>query len=101
MPARRKAKREERGPGGLFVTLQQPCTRDLVLCWAFVPHYYQPVIHQASLDHFTTHAAPFSMSTAPKKNITGVRLFAEAYELDTEIHKFHILTHQGSSETGT
>lgn len=65
MPARRKAKREERGPGGLFVTLQQPCTRDLVVCWAFVPHYYPPVIHQASLDHFATHAAPFLMSYRP------------------------------------
>lgn len=33
-------------PRGLDVT-HRPQTGDLVVCWAFVPHYYQPVIHQA------------------------------------------------------
>lgn len=38
---------EWRGPRGLDMTHQRPQTGDLVACWAFVPHYYQPVIHQA------------------------------------------------------
>lgn len=29
------------------MTHQQTQTEDLVACWAFVPHYYQPVIRQA------------------------------------------------------
>lgn len=70
MPARGKAKREERGPRGLFVTLQQPCTRDLVVCWAFVSRYYQPVIHQESLDDFTTQVVPFFISIAQKNKNT-------------------------------
>lgn len=80
MPAHRKAKREERGLGGLFVTLQQPCARDLVVCWAFVSHYYQPVIHQASLDHFTMQVAPFFGIYCPEKHHHNVQL--AAYKLE-------------------
>lgn len=47
------------------MTHQRPQTGDLVACWAFVPHYYQPVIRQAhgqlSIPSEGSSLPPFSL----------------------------------------
>ena len=66
---------EERGPRGLDMTHQRPQTGDLVACWAFVPHYYQPVIRQAHGQlRIPSEGSSLSPSSLPPHAVTTIQI---------------------------
>lgn len=56
------------------MTHQRPQTGDLVACWAFVPHYYQPVIRQAHGQlSIPSEGSSLSPSSLPPHAVTTIQ----------------------------
>lgn len=57
------------------MTHQRPQTGDLVVCWAFVPHYYQPVIRQAhGQPSIPSEGSSLSPSSLPPHAATTIQI---------------------------